>query len=568
MRRSIRFVDTRKVQTLRCAALVARASWKLPILSVKGQGEGFTMFCFFWVFSVLLVVPSNCFTSSFDLPTNRVCRGRTRVMTLLTKRSGDVSFPEGDVGLENYSLIGKAMASIQDQTFVRLSSKPARRRRARNKSKKRLGEETKGDITLPSATLIELASGPELIGIDARIVELKRGMHLSVTYMYSTNHQVKNYAIEQPSVVHEALVRVLAILPPNEPITLETTASDYTIAARAATCQDSRPTVRPPNTAIAPSTSHDKAKQRSISSNSPAFLHMLGLTSPEGKPRPSMAKKVRQCEKFVEVVSSRLRSLQKTKGEGCNVSVYDFGCGQGYLTFSLHSALSSMPSINAVSTTGIDIRPALMDKVQLIANSLDAPTFSTLNFKQGFIDPNMELFASNDTNETVVKVMVALHACDTATDDAIYSGTANNADLIVLSPCCQKQVRRQLETIDHSDHPYTSLLSHGIYRERIAEQVTDAMRGLCLELAGYDVSIFEFVGGEHTARNVMITAVRKYTEVSSQFKEEMESKIKALAVLHGIRHQRLAEHMGLDLSGDASGDTRMNLKPGRAMPDL
>ena len=112
-------------------------------------------------------------------------------------------------------------------------------------------------------------------------------------------------------------------------------------------------------------------------------------------------------------------------------------------------------------------------------------------------------------------VLVALHACDTATDDALWCGITNHARVIVTVPCCHKQVRRQLELASATaaadgpaalGGPLSAALRHGIYRERLAETVTDALRALLLEISGYDVSVFEFIGGEHTAKNVMIAA--------------------------------------------------------------
>merc|ERR1712216_758595 len=109
-----------------------------------------------------------------------------------------------------------------------------------------------------------------------------------------------------------------------------------------------------------------------------------------------------------------------------------------------------------------------------------------------------------------IDVLLALHACDTATDDALWCGVASGAAVIVVAPCCHKEVRRQIERVAprRAVDPLAAALRHGIYRERTAEMLTDSMRALLLEMAGYEVSVFEFVGGEHTAKNVMIPAVK------------------------------------------------------------
>jgi Methyltransferase domain len=154
-------------------------------------------------------------------------------------------------------------------------------------------------------------------------------------------------------------------------------------------------------------------------------------------------------------------------------------------------------------------------------------------------------------------VLIALHACDTATDDAIWSGIARNAHVIVVAPCCHQECRPQLNVhaSKNSDHPLYDVLRHNIYRERLTETATDSMRALLLEIAGYQVQVFEFVGGEHTSKNVMITAVRSYQNADSSGKhvsrnintDTLRKRLISLATLHGIREQKLATWMSVSL---------------------
>ena len=142
-------------------------------------------------------------------------------------------------------------------------------------------------------------------------------------------------------------------------------------------------------------------------------------------------------------------------------------------------------------------------------------------------------------------------ACDTASDDAAHCGIATNAELIVLAPCCHKEIRRQVEALPllggGKKHPYGAMLGRGIYRERLGEMVTDAMRGLVLEICGYDVDIFEFIGGEHTAKNVMITAVKREKGRSEEEVKEKVDELRSLASLHGVKKFKLAQLVGIKL---------------------
>jgi len=153
-----------------------------------------------------------------------------------------------------------------------------------------------------------------------------------------------------------------------------------------------------------------------------------------------------------------------------------------------------------------------------------------------------------------VDILIALHACDTATDEAIGHGVRNNAAVILTAPCCHKEVRRQLDAYvrsatDTSLGPLNELIRHGIFRERQAEMVTDTIRGLCLELCGYSTTAFEFVGGEHTAKNVMMCAVKRRLvdeiteEDGVEQRERLWKRMNELMALYGVKEQRLVSLM-------------------------
>jgi len=279
-------------------------------------------------------------------------------------------------------------------------------------------------------------------------------------------------------------------------------------------------------------------------------------------PRPLMESKLRQCQHFVETVSGLLQEV--AIDEEKHLSTVDMGCGRGYLTFALHAYLSQ--KYDQVHSYGVEIRPGLVQEINGIARELGQP-FDSLQFLQGSIED----FQFDE--DKIIDVLIALHACDTATDDAISFGIQHGAKVIVTAPCCHKQVRRQLDgylSKKNSCHPYQDLLRHNIYRERIAESVTDSLRALLLEIAGYNVKVFEFVGGEHTSKNVMIAATKRTTARSPTQQTELRDRLRTLAEMHGIRQQKLADLLAETLSIEENKNDDLSKKRQwtRSMPPM
>jgi SAM-dependent methyltransferase len=294
-------------------------------------------------------------------------------------------------------------------------------------------------------------------------------------------------------------------------------------------------------------TSHDRTKHVPLSQISNfSFLQALGLAKPDGSPRPGMTSKLRQCNKFVEIVSGLIGKASAAQ----RIRIVDMGCGRGYLTFALHAYLAQQNY--TVESTGIDVRPKLVEEISGIAESLGG-IFDSLSFRAGTIEEIVAGEASmfggqttNDVGEPSLDILIALHACDTATDDAVWSGISQNADIIMVAPCCHKQIRSQVNAhiaATQKSHPMYDILKFGVYRERVSEVVTDSLRALLLERAGYKVQVFEFIGGEHTSKNVMITAVKS----SKAAPKETEQRIKDLAAFHGITKHKLASWMAVEL---------------------
>lgn len=305
---------------------------------------------------------------------------------------------------------------------------------------------------------------------------------------------------------------------------------------------------------------HDRIKNVPLPTES-SFLKALGVTNEHGKPKPKMQGKLRQCQKFVEIVGKIVDELQQELDKP--IVVVDNGCGRAYLTFSLHHYLKERYEI--VRTTGIDVRPKLIDEINGIARDLGG-NFNSLYFEEGTIEKQRIVRPINHQKkepniDSSLNILIALHACDTATDDALWCGINQKADVIVVAPCCHKQVRPQLNSYlsskYHKENALSSVLKHGVYRDRMGEIVTDSLRALLLELAGYKVKVFEFVGGEHTSKNVMITAIRsnrRQKEAAS-----IEEEIRSLAALNGIKQQKLAKWMEFELNVSGNDTIPMSM---------
>jgi SAM-dependent methyltransferase len=368
----------------------------------------------------------------------------------------------------------------------------------------------------------------------------------------------------------------------------------------------------PAPTATSAILEHDRPRNRRVDIED-EFWKLVGVTTPTTSRassaavavKPDMIAKVRQCEKFVEIVSNLVREVTAaptTSGTAVNggdaspsahpdVRITDLGCGKGYLTYALHSFLqkqlelqeegggSNRARFASVTSVGIDIRPKLVRELNRIVADVG---IEGLRFEQGSIQDAClgdaagggGGAATTRTGEAgdSIQVFIALHACDTATDDALFSAIQRGADVIVTAPCCHKQLRPQINDLmlggsssksrRSNPHPLADVLRHGIYRERTSETVTDALRATLLELAGYKTNVFEFVGGEHTAKNCMITGVRRTTRPShANEQESIRSRIRSLADFYGIRHHKLADWMGEQSlmvpsgkKGDGDGD--------------
>lgn len=368
-------------------------------------------------------------------------------------------------------------------------------------------------------TLVKLTLGkyrgaePGLINVFARPVVLRGTPHLTFVYRYATRDVTKNHLPEAGLQVIRGLIgpafRDAHLFTPAQ--TAQLTLNDD---------GDARLKVKVASAApVVPNASHDRAKSHLIPSDAP-WLQALGVTNSRGQPREAMASKLRQINKYVELLQHLVQNSDLS-GRTTPFRLYDMGSGKGYLTFAAAQHFGALAMIK-----GIETRVDLVDHCNKVA--ADSGFGERLKFVAG----NIHEAALGD-----VDVLVALHACDTATDDALFRGIEKSASLIVVSPCCQKELRNQL-----TPPPVLApVLHHGIFQERQSEFVTDALRSLLLEWAGYRTKVFEFISTEHTAKNVMIAATRTGIGHSPKTAEA----IAAFCRFYGIRHQRLAQLLGV-----------------------
>ena len=265
--------------------------------------------------------------------------------------------------------------------------------------------------------------------------------------------------------------------------------------------------------------SHDRAKQRWLDLARP-FLVALGVTTPQHQLVPAMARKWKQINKFVEVFAHAL--ARSPLADAQQLRVVDFGAGKAYLSFAVHDWLRHTQGREA-EVTGVELRPDLVAQGQRIVADLG---LQGMHVEQGDV---------REWKAGPMDVMIALHACDTATDHAIHLGIRAGASIILCSPCCHKQLRPQLL----SPGPLRSVFQHGIHAEQQAEMVTDSLRALLLEAQGYDTQVFEFVSLEHTAKNKMILAVKRRTPQSPEARAAALAQVDELKGFFGVQQHCL-----------------------------
>jgi len=358
--------------------------------------------------------------------------------------------------------------------------------------------------------------------LTVRAIELRGEPALSFLWRHRTKDVTKNHA---PAAGLAELARLLGARFRNAHLHTASEEVQFAVSRKG------RETLRvtrvdgEPGAEDAPApAAHDKAKHRPLEMAHPVWS-ALGLTHlVKGEPAlvPAMARKWKQINRFVEILSSAVDEA----GLAGPVRVADFGSGKGYLTFAVHDWLQARGL--APRVTGIELRD---DMVKLCNAVIDGEQLSGIRFDQG--DVRTQAVQPLD-------VMIALHACDIATDHALHVGLQSGARIIMSSPCCHKELRPQM-TLPAVLRP---MLQHGIHLGQEAEMVTDSLRALLLESQGYRTQVFEFIALEHTSKNKMILAVKAQglaAEALAARRPELLAQIAEIKRFYGLREQRLEQ---------------------------
>ncbi len=259
---------------------------------------------------------------------------------------------------------------------------------------------------------------------------------------------------------------------------------------------------------------HDRRKARLLDPSDP-FLIEIGISDSDGRIKPTRSDKYIQVEEFLRLLVPTLNSAIEAKQIAKPTPekplvIADLGCGNAYLTFAVHQYLTSIDM--PVHVIGIDIRPESLKRNNEIAKKLKID--KTIEFKAEAID---------QTSLTSCDIAIALHACDTATDDAIAWAVTGGAKLLLIAPCCQHDLQTQMSQVPE---PWNILTKHGLMKERLGDLMTDALRAQILKLAGYRTEVIEFIGGEHTPRNIMIRAVLTHAKAEAKDIESYKKMLK------------------------------------------
>lgn len=347
----------------------------------------------------------------------------------------------------------------------------------------------------------------QLEKIIFRVVMLQGQPVLSCLYRHKTQDVTKNYSLDT------ALDTVTALLAQCKQANLMTTEQELQLKKnkkKAMLTQTKNKTV----TKAVEQQGHDRVKHRFVDQDS-YFLQPLGITDAKAQIIPSMARKWKQINKFVEIFSGALSHIQLPE----QLRVVDFGSGKGYLTFALYDYLLKQ-NLNPF-VTGVELNSKMVEFCQEVANKSD---FQQLDFFQGDV---------RTYQPERLDVMIALHACDVATDFAIHTGIRLNAEMIMCAPCCHKELRPQLK----APLVLQPMLQFGIHAGQQAEMLTDTIRALLLKAYGYETKVFEFVALEHTSKNKMILATKRKDYQAPDV--AVLAQIQALKEMYGIQKHSL-----------------------------
>ena len=383
-------------------------------------------------------------------------------------------------------------------------------------------------LTLSKPSVISRQQSADLNNVYVKPIILKNEKMYSFTYRYERRDETKNYDAEQTlKIITELLSGIFlnaSLFTLTEDVTLLVSKKGKATMMCKAVKEQREQNVQ-----------HDKVKNRLINTDNPWWFK-LGLTTREGKVTADMQHKFKQICKYVEIVDGVMKNV---KFDG-KIRIADMGAGKGYLTFALYEYLTQRCKYD-IMMEGVEIRPDLVVKINEIIKESNLKDF---RFVESSIDSyqlsaiSCQTTDNGQQSESIVSVnsqldvLIALHACNTATDDAIIKGIKSGAKLIICAPCCHKQIRQEMEKSKVVD-PITR---YGIFLERQAVMITDAIRALIMEYYGYKTQVMEFIEMEHTPKNILLVGRKSDAPVD---KESILKQIEDLKKQYGIEKHYL-----------------------------
>jgi len=335
------------------------------------------------------------------------------------------------------------------------------------------------------------------VRVTVRPVELKGQIHLQVSYFSEKQDITKNYLDDASARVDELLAY------PFRNIFIESAEGNLQVNIS----KKGRAVMSEPNseTKTRLDLSHDRQKNRILTAeNAASFLQAVGIMTTDGRIKADMQRKFNQVNEFLRLVDE---VASFPAGSGRAIRVVDFGCGSGHLTFAMYFYLREILGLEA-EVVGVDVKSGLMEQLQA---KVEALKWDGLNFQTGYI-------SEYETN-IPPEVVLALHACDTATDDALKKGIEWGSQLVVCAPCCQHELQSQMARIEMPNQ-LSPIFQHGIFFERMGDILTDSFRARILRILGYRTDVTEFVPIEHTGKNLMIRSVRTAPVGEARWMEE------------------------------------------------
>ena len=338
--------------------------------------------------------------------------------------------------------------------------------------------------------------------IDLRPVLIKDSIAIQVSHSDSRQMTTKNYEVGQApfsELMRSGYANIL-LEQTHQSISVRITKKGEALIHRESTEREQE-------------LSHDRSKSRLLDPSDP-YLIAIGISDAQGNLKASKSDKYKQVEEFLRLLTPTLTSAIKAghiapPSDAKPLTIVDLGCGHAYLTFAAHQYLRSqgMP----VKVIGIDVRTSARDRNNEIAKQLG-------------ISASIEFRAEEiaDTTLTSADIAIALHACDTATDDAIAWAINSDAKLALIAPCCHHDIQAQMNEIPQ---PWSIITRNGIMKERLGDLLTDGLRMQIMKLRGYRVEAIEFIGGEHTPRNLMIRAVKTGAGVDASEKQRYDEML-------------------------------------------